>query len=108
MSNLRFGAHKKADAALKTKERKKHAKYNDLPGLAAGREGGMTPFVVESIGRLGPSALKFLKEVKSDFDSFHLTNFVSSVSACCALYTSLMVANARRRLHERELLTFDW
>jgi hypothetical protein len=51
----------KTHAASKTKERKKNAKYNDLPGLAAGRgEGGMTPFVVESTGRLGPSALKFL------------------------------------------------
>jgi ribonuclease HI len=59
MSNLRKGAHKKADAASKAKERKKHAKYSDLPGLAAGGEGGMTPFVVESTGRLGPSALKF-------------------------------------------------
>jgi hypothetical protein len=76
--------------------------------LAAGGEGGMTPFVVESTGRLGPSALKFLKEVKSDFDAFHLTNFISTVSACCALYMSLMVANARRRLHERELVIFDW
>jgi hypothetical protein len=108
VSNLRLGAHKKADAASKTKERKKHAKYNDLPGLAAGGEGDMTPFVVESTGRLGPSALKFLKEVKSYFDSFHLTNFVSTVSACCALYTSLMITNARRRLHERELLFFYW
>jgi hypothetical protein len=68
----------------------------------------MTPFVVESTGRLAPSALKFLKEVKSEFDSLHLTNFVTTVSACCAVYTSLMVANARRRLHERELLIFDW
>jgi hypothetical protein len=106
--NLRCGAHKKADAASKAKERKKHAKHSDLPRLAAGGEGGMTPFVVESTGRLGPSALKFLKEVKSDFDAFHLTNFISTVSACCALYMSLMVANARRRLHERELLIFDW
>jgi hypothetical protein len=70
----------------------------------------MTPFVVESTGRLGPSALKFIKEIKTDVDTFHLTNFISTVSACCALYTSLMVANARRRLHEREdsSLVFDW
>jgi hypothetical protein len=103
MPNLRCGAHKKADAAFKTKERKKHAKYNDLPGLAAaGGEGGMTPFAVESTGRLGPS------EVKSDFDAFHLTNFISTVSASCAKYTLLMVANARRRLHECQLLIFDW
>jgi hypothetical protein len=33
MSTLRFGAHKKADLASKTKQRKKHAKSNDLPGI---------------------------------------------------------------------------
>jgi hypothetical protein len=104
VSNLRLGAHKKADAAAKAKERKKLIKYQDLAGLAAGEEGGMTPFVVESTGRLGPSALKFFKEIKTDMDTFH--NFISTVSACCALYTSLMVANARRRLHEHESLTF--
>jgi hypothetical protein len=38
MSYLRCGAHKKAYAASKTKEWKKHAKYNDLPGLAAGKK----------------------------------------------------------------------
>jgi hypothetical protein len=101
VSNLRLGAHKKADATAKAKERKKLVKYQDLTGLAAAGEGGMTPFVVESTGRHGPSALK------TDVDTFHLTNFTSSVSACCALYTSFMVANARRRLHEREPLVFD-
>jgi hypothetical protein len=52
--------------------------------------------VVESTGRLGPSA----KFIKGDFDSFYLTNFISTVGACCALCTLHMVTNARRKLHE--------
>ncbi|KAJ1438556.1 hypothetical protein B484DRAFT_392228, partial [Ochromonadaceae sp. CCMP2298] len=61
------------------------------------------PFIVEATGRLGPSALEFLNgALDSEDDSHARSYFLSAISACIALYNSLMISGATRKLSSFE------
>ena len=62
------------------------------------------PFVIETTGRLGKDALRFLKEHRNELNPRPLTNLLDSISACIAMYNSLMATNAQRRLEKDEEL----
>jgi hypothetical protein len=68
----------------------KVAKYSPVPGMEAGGRGGFTPFVIESTGRLGPAAHKFLTEIGQG-KSYYLSQLYTALSALSALYNSLML-----------------
>jgi hypothetical protein len=65
---------------------------------------GFTPFVVEATGRLGAAARNFIKLISGEdgTNTYHLSNFYNALSAMTALYNSLMLKGARRKLHTLE------
>jgi hypothetical protein len=66
---------------------------NDLGGYR-----NSTPFVIESTGRLGPSAQSFLKDITAhEFGSLQST-FLSTLRACITLYNSMMLRCGKRHL----------
>jgi hypothetical protein len=65
---------------------------------------GFTPFVVEATGRLGAAARNFIKKMAGEdgTNTYHLSNFYNALSAMTALYNSLMLKGAQRKLHALE------
>ena len=90
--------------AARRREKGKRQKYGHLPGLGPGGVYGFTPFVVEATGRLGAAAKTFIKDIASEENTYHLSNFYNAMSAMTALYNSLMLKGARRKLHSLEEL----
>ncbi len=101
-SCLRDRTDRYAGRAAKKREEKKRTKYGGLPGLGPGGAYGFTPFVVEATGRLGAAARTFIEDIAGKENSYHLSNFYNAMSAMTALYNSLMLKGARRKLHSLE------
>jgi len=93
-------------AAAAEREKEKRAKYADVPGMGEGGAGGFVPFAVEVTGRLGLAARQFIKDITSIEDTFHLSNFLSALSAMSALHLSMMVKNKMRKFSELERVVF--
>jgi hypothetical protein len=86
------------DRAASAREDEKRQKYGHLPGMGVGGDKTFTPFVIESTGRLGPSALAFLKILSTPETRTTLSNLLGSISACIAFFNSLLLKCAKRRL----------
>jgi hypothetical protein len=101
-----------AAMAMETGKRSEYIRGENgtvIPHLGTISQTSFVPFIIESTGRLGPAAYAFLEEIKSKSrNSYSVSQFLSTVSACCALHTSLMIAFSYRALAERENLIFDW
>ena len=82
----------------------KTQKYFYVPNLPGEGPHYFVPFIIESTGRLGKQAIKFLKECRDELNPRPLTTLLTSISACLALYNSLMAANSTRRLNRDEEL----
>jgi hypothetical protein len=97
-TNLSHNSHQVSDRAAINRENTKRDKDGHIPGLEAGGDRTFTPFVIESTGRLAPSAQAFFNKITAqEFISLKST-FLNSLSACIALYNSLMLRCAKRRL----------
>jgi hypothetical protein len=101
-SYLQRGTDRVADRASQLREEEKKAKYGWLAGMGEGGNEGFTPFVVEATGRLGQAAMAFIKAVVPKDETFILSQFYGSMSAMGALYNSLMLKGAKRKLGELE------
>jgi hypothetical protein len=97
-SNIAHNSHLTHDRSSVNRENQKWAKYGHLSGLERGGDRSFTPFVIESTGRLGPSAQTFINDITSHTHSTIKSNFLSTLSACIALYNSMMLRCAKRRL----------
>ena len=102
----RSRSHLVDGAAALEREHEKHVKYADVPGMADGGGGRFVPFAVEVTGRLGLAARRFIKDISSIEDTFHRSNFLSALSATCAMHLSMMVINKLRKLSELERIEF--
>jgi hypothetical protein len=91
-----------AGRAAKMREEKKRQKYGGLPGMAQGGPYGFTPFVIEATGRLGACARNFIRNLAREEDTYTVSNFYNALSSMTALYNSLMLKGARRKLHSLE------
>ena len=108
VTNLRKGAAVKNDAASDARAEDKIRKYAYIPSLPGSVPHHFIPFVIESTGRLGKHAVKFLKDCSDELNPRPLSMLLTSISACIALYNSLMAANSTRRLNkEEELIVAD-
>jgi hypothetical protein len=78
--------------------RQEHLEFGDLKDIwnVHGSRGGFTPFVIESTGRLGPAAHKFLTEIGQG-KSYYISQLYTALSALSALYNSLMLKGASAR-----------
>ena len=103
-TNIQIGAATKPDAASESREKMKTQKYFYVPNLPGEGPHYFVPFIIESTGRLGKQAIKFLKECRDELNPRPLTTLLTSISACLALYNSLMAANSTRRLNRDEEL----
>jgi hypothetical protein len=83
VSQLALGSAREQDKAATDREKHKIAKYSPVPGMEAGGRGGFTPFVIESTGRLGPAAHKFLAEIGRG-KSYYLSQLYTALSALSA------------------------
>jgi hypothetical protein len=104
VSQLALGSAREQDKAATDRENHKIAKYSPVPGMEAGGRGGFTPFVIESTGRLGPAAHKFLTEIGQG-KSYYISQLYTALSALSALYNSLMLKGAQRMLSRMEMVT---
>ena len=102
-SMLMRKAYLNEDAAALIREKDKRDQYAHLE---AGGSRHFTPFVIESTGRLGPSANMFLKTIVSNEGMSALTYFYNALSAMSALYNALMLKGARRKLSSLEKIVF--
>ncbi len=102
----RSRSHEVDGAAAAEREKEKRAKYADVPGMEEGGSGGFVPFVVEVTGRMGRAARKFLKDIASFDDTFHLSNFFSALSAMSAMHLSMMIKHKLRKFTELEHVEF--
>jgi hypothetical protein len=101
-SCLRRRTDRYAGRAAKMREEKKRQKYGGLPGMAQGGPYGFTPFVIEATGRLGACARNFIRNLAREEDTYTVSNFYNALSSMTALYNSLMLKGARRKLHSLE------
>jgi len=99
-------SHEVQGAAAAEREKEKRAKYANVPGMGEGGTGGFVPFAVEVTGMLGHAAWKFIREIASIEDTFHLSNFLSALSAMSAMHLSMMVKNNMRKFSELERVEF--
>jgi hypothetical protein len=104
-TTLVHGSDRTQDVGAGLRETSKRASYARIPSLHQdpyiGHE--FVPFVVEATGRLGPSALEFLKSsLDSEEDAHARLYFLSATSACIALFNSLMISGATRKLSSYE------
>ena len=106
-TSIQSGAHLKEDKAGEKRESVKRAKYGHLEGMGEGEDKGLTPFVIESTGRLGPTARAFMKKIVSIGEVAQaISYFYNALSSMTALYNSLMLKGARRKLRSLETIEF--
>jgi hypothetical protein len=104
-TTLEHGSDRTSDVGARLRETSKRASYARIPSLrlAPYTNHQFVPFIVEATGRLGPSALEFLNgALDSEDDSHARSYFLSAISACIALYNSLMISGATRKLSSFE------
>jgi hypothetical protein len=65
VSSLALHSASTPDRAASVREDEKSQKYRHLPGMGVVGDKNFTPFVIETTGRLGPSALAFLNILSS-------------------------------------------
>ncbi len=99
-------SHEVHGAAAEEREKEKRKKYADVPGMGEGGTGGFVPFAVEGTGRLGRAAWKFIREIASIEDTYHLSNFLSALSAMSAMHLSMMIKTKMRKFSELERVEF--
>ena len=106
VTNINRKTYIKTDAASDSRARYKTRKYRHHLDAMEQDDGpqDFVPFVIETTGRLGKDALRFLKEHRNELNPRPLTNLLDSISACIAMYNSLMATNAQRRLEKDEEL----
>ena len=73
--------------------------------MGEGEDKGLTPFVIESTGRLGPTARAFMKKIVGEVAQA-ISYFYNALSSMTALYNSLMLKGARRKLRSLETIEF--
>lgn len=83
------------DVANKAGEQVKRTKYSVVPHLQ--EHGNFVPFVVEATGRLGPSAMTWLRHLTAGRDVFFRSRCLTTISAYIAMYNAKMIGAARAR-----------
>jgi hypothetical protein len=92
---LQRGSAWTEDTASKAGEEIKRAKYSVVPQLL--QQGHFVPFVVEATGRLGPSAMQWIRALTAGKDVLHRSRCLSLISAAIARYNAKMIGAARGR-----------
>lgn len=82
------------DAAAQAYETQKFEHYKQVPNLVESRR--FTPFIIESTGRLGPSARAFLDEWTKG-QSYIKNRFLNRIAVTLARYNGIFMDAARKR-----------
>ena len=82
------------DAAAKAMEISKRNHYGAVTDPFPLPPGSVIPFVLETSGRLGPSALGFVQRI-SGTHTFLRTQLLNEINFICAIYTGRMLEATR-------------
>ena len=89
-------SHKRLDAAAMSKEKRKRNHYRRVSQPTPIPETDVIPFVLETTGRLGPSALLFLHSVCGT-QTYRRTIFINECALLCARYAGKILSATRTR-----------
>ena len=89
-------SHLNQDAAALAVENRKRLHYQKVSVPAAIPGSSVIPFVLESTGRLGPSAFSFLNSLCLT-QTYRRSKFINDCAMLCARYCGFMLVNTRER-----------